>query len=82
MSRKRPWVRPQRRQTNPVFRDTLPDPLQRRACYGKEMLNKEQARQAVARMKKELDTGDRLNFYKCLVCGRYHVGNNARWMEQ
>jgi hypothetical protein len=66
-----------RRRVN-EFADGLPDGRTIRQCFGKRMLNREQARQTVAWMKKHRGATDTLSAYRCSVCRRWHVGNERR----
>lgn len=61
-----------------VYEETLPDERRRRMCFGKRMMNKQQALQTAVRMRKELGATSSLQPYKCAFCGRYHVGNNRK----
>lgn len=45
-------------------------------CFGKQMLNKQQAIQLAVRLKKHSGAPDTLQPFKCAVCGRWHVGKS------
>jgi len=70
--------RPQPKHQRNLFLHGLPDAGAVSHCYGKIILNKQQAIQAVARMRKEStdpETTQWLTYYKCRLCRHYHVGN-------
>jgi hypothetical protein len=79
--KRRPAAFAGRRRIHP-FEDVLPTQRQIRMCFGKRMMNKQQAIQLVAYMRKHHDATDALNWFKCRVCGRYHIGNDYGRMEQ
>lgn len=66
-----------RRRVNP-FDDAPADRREIRMCFGKRMMNKQQALQEAARMRKHNGATLALEPYKCDVCRSYHVGNNSR----
>jgi hypothetical protein len=70
-----------KRKKNPWL-DGPPTWYEARMCFGKQLMNKQQALQTAARMRKHLGAPPSLEEYRCPVCGKWHVGNNPRWMEQ
>lgn len=75
--RRRSFLFRGRRRIN-AFADGMPDHREQRMCFGKRMMNKQQAIQMAAHMKKHLDAAETLTPFKCDVCKHWHVGNDNR----
>ncbi len=77
MSRRTPLIFKPNRRVNP-WSHAMPDDQQVKMCFGKRQMNKQQALQAAAHMRKTHGATATLGPYKCRVCRFWHIGNDHR----